>query len=117
MYPGVDLAYYGHQQQLEYDFVVASGATHSSIAFAIEGAQNVQIDGDGNLAVTTKAGVLHHRAPILYQETNGARRSVEGSYVIRPDGRVGFTVGEYDAQLPLVIDPRSELLDVSGRHR
>src|ERR1700688_4111702 len=26
VYPGVDLVYYGHQRQLEYDFVVAPGA-------------------------------------------------------------------------------------------
>jgi len=26
IYPGVDLVYYGHQQLLEYDFIVAAGA-------------------------------------------------------------------------------------------
>jgi hypothetical protein len=105
VYPGVDLVYYGNQRQLEYDFVVAPGAEPSRIALAIDGAKNVTIDHDGNLVVTITGGTLTHRAPILYQETNGTRRSIEGSYLVRPDGHVGFRVGRYDEQLPLVIDP------------
>jgi hypothetical protein len=105
VYPGVDLVYYGNQQQLEYDFIVAPGSLPSSIAFAIEGARSVTIDHDGNLVAATEAGSLVHRAPVLYQETDGVRRAVEGGYVVRADGRIGFRVGAYDARLPLVIDP------------
>src|SRR5271169_5899407 len=34
-YPGVDLVYYGNQQQLEYDFVVAPGADPRVISLAV----------------------------------------------------------------------------------
>jgi hypothetical protein len=105
VYPGVDLVYYGNQQQLEYDFVVAPGAMPSSIAFAIDGARSVTIDNDGNLVAATEAGSLVQRAPMLYQVTGAVRRAVEGGYAVRADGRVGFRVGAYDTRLPLVIDP------------
>lgn len=41
----------------------------------------------------------------MYQEVAGERREVVGGYVLDEGGRVGFKVGEYDARLPLVIDP------------
>jgi len=37
VYPGVDLVYYGSQQQLEYDFVVTPGTDPSSIRVRFEG--------------------------------------------------------------------------------
>ena len=42
---------------------------------------------------------------MAYQEVNGARVPVAARYDMRGDGSVGFAVGEYDAMLPLVIDP------------
>ena len=39
VYPGIDLVYYGKQQELEYDFVLAPGADPSRIRFALSGGQ------------------------------------------------------------------------------
>jgi hypothetical protein len=39
VYPGVSVAYYGNQQQLEYDFIVAPGANHRRIALTFEAAR------------------------------------------------------------------------------
>lgn len=105
MYPGVDLVYYGSQRQLEYDFVVAPGAKHSAIAFRVEGAKRVALDREGNLIITTAAGQLVHRAPVVYQQRSGVRQPVEGRYAVRQDGEIGFHIAKYDRRLPLVIDP------------
>lgn len=105
VYPGIDVVYYGNQRQLEYDFLIEPGASPSAIAFEIDGAQKVEIAPDGSLVLTAAAGALTHRAPILYQHDSGSRRPVEGRYVMRSDGRIGFHVGRYDESLPLVIDP------------
>ena len=45
VYPGVDLVYYGNQQQLEYDLVVAPGADPKAIHLQIEGAANLSLSG------------------------------------------------------------------------
>ena len=105
VYPGVDLVYYGNQRQLEYDFIVAPGASHSVIGFRLVGASRVSLDRDGNLIVTTASGQLVHRAPLVYQEKNGGRQHVKARYVIGRNGRIGFRIGRYDKRLPLVIDP------------
>jgi hypothetical protein len=105
VYRGVDLVYYGSQQQLEYDFVVAPGANADRIALAFDGATRVSVSPDGDLVVATESGNLVQRRPAIYQDDHGARRAVTGGYVIRRGGTVGFNIGKYDRRLPLVIDP------------
>jgi hypothetical protein len=53
VYPGVDLVYYGNQQQLEYDFTIAPGADPGVIRLHAEGAQSLTLDGQGNLVLHT----------------------------------------------------------------
>jgi hypothetical protein len=105
VYPGIDLLYYGNQRQLEYDFVVGPGRDASAVRLRFEGANKVALDAAGDLLLTLGKTVIRQPKPVLYQEVNGARVAVEGSYTIRRDGQVGFAVGKYDRQLPLIIDP------------
>ncbi len=56
LYPGVDLVYHGNQRQLEYDYVVAPGTDPGVIKLAIDGAESMTIDGQGNLVLHTSGG-------------------------------------------------------------
>src|SRR5438445_3810956 len=56
VYPGVNLVYYGTQQQLEYDLVVAPGADPSTIRLSFVGANRLEVDADGDLVLHTAAG-------------------------------------------------------------
>jgi hypothetical protein len=105
VYPGVDLVYYGNQRQLEYDFVVAPGANPRAVSLRFDGADKVEVDAAGDLLLTLGESVVRQPKPFVYQEVAGARREVEGGYALGAGGRVGFALGEYDAALPLVIDP------------
>jgi len=105
VYPGIDLVYYGNNRSMEYDFDLAPGADAARIQFDVKGADAVKVDSDGNLVLTKGAGELRFQVPVLYQETNGARARVAGTYVLRGSTHVGFEVGAYDPTKPLVIDP------------
>ena len=105
VYPGIDMVYYGSKSELEYDFVVSPGADPNQISLGLEGARSVKIDDAGDLLLTTADGTLRHGKPVLYQDVDGERRPVEGSFVQTADDRVGFKVGAYDTSRPLVIDP------------
>ncbi len=105
VYPGVDLVYYGNQRQLEYDFVVAPGADPSAIRLGIAGAERLEIDPQGELALQTSAGEVRWRKPVVYQEVGGVRQMVDGHYVRKGKEAVGFEVASYDPRHPLIIDP------------
>ena len=105
LYPGIDLIYYGNQSELEYDLVVAPGASWRSIRLAFGGAKNIEIDRDGNLRLQTGYGWVAHGRPVVYQSVGSGRREVSGGYVLRGGFEVGFNVGAHDPSRPLIIDP------------
>jgi hypothetical protein len=105
VYPGVDLVYYGNQQQLEYDFRVAPCADPGVIRMAFTGAESAALDDQGNLVLQTAGGPVVEHAPMLYQESGGVRQSVSGHFVLEGSDQVGFAVGSYNPTQPLVIDP------------
>jgi hypothetical protein len=105
IYPGVDLVFYGNRNLLEFDFIIAPEADPGLIRLAFEGAESLTIDQAGDLRIATMAGNFTQHAPIIYQDVDGARKPVEGSYLLDDSARVGFSVGRYDRSLPLVIDP------------
>jgi hypothetical protein len=53
LYPGVDLVYYGNQQQLEYDFIVAPAADPKNILLEFDGAERLEVDARGDLLIHT----------------------------------------------------------------
>lgn len=105
IYPGVDLVFYGNQRRLEYDFVVAPGADPKSIALNVEGARKLRVAADGSLVLNTLAGDVQFEKPVVYQEVNGERLQVAGSYAISGGHKVTFAISKYDASKPLIIDP------------
>jgi len=105
VYAGIDLAYYGKQGHMEFDFILAPGFDPNTIRLAIEGAQKVTVNGSGNLVTETANGPISFRRPVTYQETAGMRREVESRYVLIGANEVGFAVGPYDKRQTLVIDP------------
>ncbi len=105
VYPGINLAYYGNQGQLEYDFVVAPGADPHAITLNFAGADRLEIDSHGDLVLHCGGQNLLQHRPVLYQEVNGRRQEIAGTFVFSGSHQVGFQIGSYDASRPLVIDP------------
>ena len=104
VYPGIDVVYYGQQNELEYDFIVAPGANPNLIQMEFAGATKLRLDKNGDLVIRTQAGEIRHHKPVLYQTVNNERQLVDGQFVIK--GRqVSFAVGAYDQTKELVIDP------------
>jgi hypothetical protein len=116
LYPGIDLIYYGHQQSLEYDLVVAPGARPEAIGIAIDGADSARLDRSGDLLLSSAGAGLVLKRPRVYQQArDGSAEQVAGSYVVSPAARGGRTksvrtvriaLGAYDRSRPLIIDPQ-----------
>ena len=105
LYPGIDLVYYGNHRQLEYDFEVAPRADPALISFRFEGVDRLAIGPEGDLVLTLGEDQVRHQRPALYQVVGGKRVTVSGGYRITAQNSVGFVVGRYDRDIPLIIDP------------
>ncbi len=106
VYPGVDLVYYGDQGQLEYDFRLAPAADPNQIALSFQGAAARIDSGDsGDLVLSTANGDVRFHAPRVYQQDGNNQKTVAGSFRQIADNKIGFTVGAYDHNRELVIDP------------
>ena len=105
VYPGIDLAYYGHAGSLEYDWVVRPGADVARIRMAVGGAGGAQLDRRGDLLLGGRDLLLRQAPPAIYQLVHGVRHPVAGGYMLLGHEQVGFRVHGYDRGAPLVIDP------------
>ncbi|MFH0968731.1 MAG: PKD domain-containing protein [Methanobacteriota archaeon] len=106
--PGVNLTYSGKNGVLKREYQVLPGADPSSIRLKYEGAENITLTNDGTLIVRTPFGNLTEAAPFSYQEINGTRINVSSEYTLLDDEQVGFIIGTYNSDIPLVIDPYLE---------
>lgn len=104
LYPGIDLVFYGSEGKLEYDFVVRPGSDPRRISMEIGGASRVRIDANGALTLSTAAGEIEWKKPVVYQNIAGVRHEVAGRFV-RSGRRIRFALGAYDRKQELVIDP------------
>jgi hypothetical protein len=105
VYPGIDLAFYGKQGKLEYDFDVAPGADPDRIQLDLSGADQIQVGENGDLVLSKNGRELRFQAPHIYQNSDGGVQEVQGAFVLRENDRVSFKVGDYDRSRTLVIDP------------
>lgn len=100
VYPGVDLIYHA-DSGLEYDLRIAPRASPRKIAMEFTGAESVSLDRDGALIVRAGGGELRFARPRITQEG----REVRGGYRLLGARRVAFSIGPYDHNRPLLIDP------------
>lgn len=105
VYPGTDLIYYGKQGRLEYDFEVAPGADPNRIALTFDGPQNSRLNSAGNLVLATGSGEIQFESPRVYQNIGDKQQPIDGRFVERAGGAIGFAVGAYDRSRTLIIDP------------
>jgi len=106
VYSGVDLVFYGKGNTLEHDFIVAPKADPKQIRLAFKGSSKMELDQAGSLNLEAGGDHLSMSKPVAYQtRVSGERSEVAVRFTTAPDQSIGFELGEYDASLPLVIDP------------
>ena len=108
VYPGVDLEVLARPTGIKYNFHVAPGADWGVIRLRYEGIHGLSLRPDGGMEIHLNKGgaPLVDAAPYIYQDVNGERRAVTGSFRIREEMTYSFDVVDvYDLNQPLVIDP------------
>ncbi|HMH45786.1 MAG TPA: hypothetical protein VK557_20020 [Pyrinomonadaceae bacterium] len=77
VYPGVDMIYYGDGRQLEYDFVVQPGADTNRVSLKFVGADDLQVEANGDLVIKTAGGEVRQPKPVVYQDAEERGRKFQ----------------------------------------
>ena len=104
-YDGIDVRMYGTDRLLEYDVLVKPGARLDAFRLRLDGEASVSINKDGDAEIALETRTLVQRAPVMYQDIDGVRKTVRGSYVLLDSRTLGFRADPYDASHTLVVDP------------
>ncbi len=105
VYPGIDVAFYGERNKLEFDFIVAPQSSTAAIGLAFAGARGITTNALGDLVIYTAAGNAVVQKPVAYQQLNDSRQPVDARFVLKAGNLVGLELGGYDHSRQLVIDP------------
>src|SRR6266576_2085339 len=125
VYPGIDLIYYGNQEELEFDWWLAPGADPKLIKLTIHGAEKISLDAHDGLLIESGGSEIRLHKPVVYQVDEGQQEPgniqadheyarvegadfkhfVEGKYLLKDTHTVAFEIAAYDPSKPLTIDP------------
>ena len=117
VYPGVSVEYYGHQGGMEFDLIVAPHADPDRVRLRFPGAQELRLDGVGNLMVALAGGQVVLRAPVVYQEAGDCREVITAGYVLQDETDLGLELGSLRSRPAAGHRPGAGLLVLSGRER
>lgn len=103
VFDNIDVAYYSKDNNLKYDFIVKPGASIASIKLALEGAE-AMLNEKKQLVITTSVNTLIEDAPFTYQVINEDTLVITSEYSFE-NNILGFNIGDYNHNFPLIIDP------------
>ncbi len=104
MYEGIDLRLMTSNSSTKYEFLVKPAVDPLQIKLNYAGQQQLKIERNGNLSLTTSLGKIIEQKPVAYQIIAGQKIDVKCSFVMK-DSLVYFKLGTYDTSMELVIDP------------
>ncbi|MBC6994261.1 SBBP repeat-containing protein [Neolewinella lacunae] len=108
LWDGVNAHFYESREgkgSMKYDFIVQPNADPSVVRLKMDGVTDLKINAQGELEFTTPFGTLQKGKPYTYQMVDGKQVEVASEYTLNEQGEIGFKLGNYNASLPLVIDP------------
>ena len=104
VWDGVSIVYEGSGRSVvKSTYTVAAGTTTGRIRLKYN--RPLTIDERGNLVIRYDRGNMTESVPVAWQVKEGRKKPVMVAYALKSDYEVGFTVGDYDKNLPLTIDP------------
>jgi gliding motility-associated-like protein len=112
VYPGIDLNFYSSSGALKYDFLVGAGYSPSLISMKYLHVNSLGIKS-GKLLIETSIGTVTESIPEAYQIINGKKKKIDCKYSLI-NNEVFFSLGEYDKNIDLVIDPVVVVSSYSG---
>ncbi len=112
LYPGIDLEIKKGIQNLKYEYHLKPHAQASDIQMKYNGTDDLKVVNH-QLFVKTSVNEWYEQRPYAYQIINGKKRTVKCDFHLH-DNTVSFSLGHYNKNYELVIDPELIFSTSSG---
>jgi hypothetical protein len=104
--PGVSLEFHHRSGALEYDVVLAPGASPEDVVIRVRGADAIAIDPSGALVAETAVGTIRQERPVAFRLLEDGRREPIGcNFRILDPAHFGFEAPGVAPGTPMLIDP------------
>ena len=113
MYDNIDMAIYGDDYQLKYDFLINPGGDLQKIRMRYTGVDQLFVR-NGNLHVVTSVNEIIEQEPFAFQHIDGQRVIVECEFVVDGDEVSFHLPNGYNPTYELIIDPKLIFSTFSG---
>jgi len=111
LYPNIHLKWYSEKGSLKYEYHLEPNANPEIILQNIEGVK-AKIE-NGKLIYKTALGEIEEQKPYAYQIINNKKVEVECEFNLNQN-QLSFNLGNYNSNLPLIIDPTLIFSTYSG---
>jgi len=105
VYAGIEVRYYFDNGLVRYDYIAKPGADLTQIKLNIQGAEDYQINEQGELVLQTILGDITHGKLYAYQQTEKIKTEISCAFNLNQNGTIGILAENYNPALALVIDP------------
>lgn len=117
IYKNIDIVYHiAGNGKLKYDWIVNPGGNIEDIMIKINGADNVYIDNN-QLVIVTSLGNIVEEMPRIYQIIEGKVIDIKGKYRLSHNTSgylISFEIPNYNKSQSLIIDPWASYFGGSG---
>jgi gliding motility-associated-like protein len=113
LYHGIDVEVYNIGENMEYDYVISSGADVNQIKLKYIGQTGISIE-NGDLQIITSFGIVTETKPIAYQWADGKKYMVPCEYQLDNNIITFKFPSGYRKDLALTIDPTLICSSFSG---
>lgn len=111
--PGINMVYEGQDGAIKYSFEVSPQANPNVLIAEIEGAEKVTVLKNGKLNIQHRFGIIHESKPIAWQMVGDQKVDVDVAFKL-VGNKLSYVLGDYNVNLPLVIDPSLTFSTFSG---
>ena len=105
IYPKIDLLVFQKNGKLKQEYWIHPGGRVDVIRIRYEGVKKIQVDPGGRLEILTSSQKIEEGEPISYQINQDVKVKVVSKYDVIGENTLKFSVGPYDSDKELIIDP------------
>ncbi len=102
IYNGISMKLKNENGKAEKEFIINPGTDPSAIHIKINQTENLDISDTGELIINQ---TIRASKPLAFQNINGKQKNIEAEYKIINADTYGYSIGKYDTNYPLTIDP------------